>query len=403
MSDRQLLSATLQAHVRMGSVRSSRAEINNAAEDRLTIQRAHRTDSSPTRNTDDNPKERASPPVSTSSAEISSANSSGSSPVIDHASEIQVPQLAEPLEYVHTAKSADQTTPICKSAENLCPSSTTPPISTSLSSTSSISHFGDSNMSDTSWTDSAASGSTPTPPDTASTLCRSNHKNYPPTAASETRTAHPKSPPLLPSWIKLSNRCPHVRSRNPTTEIKKIDCSYKNVSHRQVAKKRDLIETHGEDEDEVGILDALTHEPQDHTRAMRLWTRKFAPTNNKTDDDEKQFMQIPRTRSKIIFLANGTPPDSSSSHHQHLLQKDLQLEPFPNLGRNTSRAILADGYTPQHFALFLQILYGIQSASTLKDSNLLPVFCIAHVYELSWLVSLLGAQVYQRLTLSAET
>ncbi|KAG0351675.1 hypothetical protein BG005_008837 [Podila minutissima] len=481
MSDRQLLSATLQDHVRMGSVRSSRAEINNTAEDGSMIQKAHKADSSLARNTNDDPKDRALPPVPIPSAENSSANSSGSSPVMVHTSKVQVLQLAEPLEHVDTAKSADQTTPMSEGAKILCLPSTTP-TSASFSSISSMGHSDDSNMSDTSERDSAASGSTPTPPDTANTSHRSNHESHPPTAASETRSTRPKSPPLLPPWTKLSNPLPtletvpgmvnpaivlqrlfnnplysdlaltvndttfHVhrgilaeqcsyfrrlfedaRSRNPTTEIKKIDCSYKHVSHEQVAKERDLIETHGEDEDEVETLAAPTHEPQDHRRAASLRMGKFQPTNNEADDDEKQFdadaedavqdhpsgtkaakaacpaSRVPKTTQSLPPKANGTPPDSFSSHHPQLLQEDLHLEPFPDLGSNTSRAILAVGYTPQHFALFLQILYGIQPASTLKDSDLLPVFRIAHVYELTWLISLLGAQIFQRLTLSAET
>ncbi|KAF9327455.1 hypothetical protein BG006_009237, partial [Podila minutissima] len=481
MSDRQLLSATLQDHVRMGSVRSSRGEINNTAEDGRMIQKAHRADSSLARNTNDDPKDRALPPVPIPSAENSSVNSSGSSPVMVHTSKVQVLQLAEPLEHVNTVKSADQTTPISEGAKNLCLPSTTP-TSASFSSNSSMGHSDDSNMSDTTERDSAASGSTPTPPDTANTSHRSNHKSHPPPAASEARSTCPKSPPLLPPWTKLSNplttletvpgmvnpaivlqrlfnnplysdlaltvndttfhvhrgilaeQCSYfrrlfedARSRNPTTEIKKIDCSYKHVSHKQVAKERDLIETHGEDEDEVETLAAPPHEPQDHRRVASLRTGKFQPANNEADDDEKQFdadaedavqdhpsgtkaakaacpdSRVLKTTQSLPPKDNGTPPDSSSSHHPQLLQEDLHLEPFPDLGSNTSRAILAVGYTPQHFALFLQILYGLQPASTLKDSDLLPVFRIAHVYGLTWLISLLGAQIFQRLTLSAET
>ncbi|KAG0040124.1 hypothetical protein BGZ82_004987 [Podila clonocystis] len=479
MSDKQLLSATLQAHVRMGSVRSSRAELNNTAEDGLLIQRPHQADSSLTRNTNDDPKDRALPPVPVSSAENSTANSSGSSPVMVHTSEVQGPQHAETLKHIDTTKSANQTTPMSDSDEISCPPSTSPPMSVKFPSIPSMGHPGDSSMSDSSERYSTVSCSTCTPPDTAYTPHRSSYKNHP--TVSDAQSTRPKSPPLLPPWTNpldlmpaletvpgmvspcvvlqrlfnnplysdlaltvnettfhvhrgiLAEQCSYfrhlfenARSLDPTTEIKMINCSYKHVSHDLAPKERDLVEIHGEEQDEVETPTATNHELQDRTRVASLRTRKFQ-SNNDVDDDEKQFdadvenkaqdhpsgtnaaiasrpeSHVPRTTQPLPLKANGTPSESSFSHHTRRLQEDFSLEIFPHLRSNTDHEILTVGYTAQHFALFLQILYGIQSAATLKDSDLLPVFRISHVYELSWLVALLAAQIFQRLTLSAET
>ncbi|KAF9320938.1 hypothetical protein BG003_004220 [Podila horticola] len=480
ISDKQLLSATLPAHIRTVSVRSSRAEVSNTTKDGLVIQRAHKPDSSLARNTKDGPKERALPPVLISSAKNSSAYSPGSSPVMFHASEVQVLQFAEPMPHVDTAKSTDQTTPMFEGAEISRRSSSSPPMSTTFSSISSMSHFGDCNMSDSSASSaSTPSDSTPAAPYTAHTPHRSNHVSHPPTAARGTLLTRHKSPPLLPPWTKSSTpmstpeaisgmvspatvlqrlfnnplysdlaltvnevtfhvhrgivaeQCSYfrrlfedARSSDPTTEIKKIDCSYKHVFHEHSPKERDLVETLGEEEGEVETPIDTTQKPQNPTRTASLRTGKFR-SDNPMNNDEKQFdtdaedeaqgrpaakataarpeSHVPKTTQPSPPKANDTPPESSSPHHPQHLREDLHLESFLDLRINTKRAILAAGYTAQHFALFLQILYGIQTATTLKDTDLLPVLHIAHVYELGWLVSLLGAQIFQRLTLSAET
>ncbi|KAF9214653.1 hypothetical protein BGZ59_003291 [Podila verticillata] len=403
-SERQFMSATLQDHVRMGSVRSSRAELNDTANDGFLIPSAHIATSSLS-NTNDGPKVRTLPSVPISSTENSCANSLS----------ISLPPSATPL-------------------------------STTASSISSIGHSSDSNMSDAcKGVASIASDPISAAPDTASPPHRSGQESHPPPAVNETRPTRPKSPLVPPPWSKplalistpeivpgmvnpatvlhrlfnnplysdlaltvnettfhvhrgiLAEQCSYfrrvfegARSRDPTTEIKKIDCSYTHVLYTHAPKaERDLIETHGEEVDENGIGQPAiaAHESKDTKRATSLQTGEFQSADNGVDDNEKQ----------------PDPNTEDEAPHHHCSRKKPYLEPFPDLRSNTRGAILAAGYTAQHFALFLQILYGIQPFSTLKDTDLMPVFRIAHLYELSWLVSLLGKQIFQRLTLSVET
>lgn len=441
-SERQLLSATLQAHVRLGSVRSSHAELKDTANDGFLIPSAHKADSGLS-DTNDDPKVWALPPVSISSAENSSANSLGSSPVMVHAPDVQVLLPAESVKHIGAAESSDQTSSTFESAEISLPPSASPQMSTTVSS---MGHSSDSNMSDSCESvASIASDPISAAPDTVPPPHRSDQESHPPPAVNETRPIHPKSPPVQPPWSKplapistpeivpgmvnpttvlqrlfnnplysdlaltvnktifhvhrgiLAEQCSYfrrmfedARSREPTIEIKKIDCSYKHVLYTHAPKaERDLVETHSKEEDEDGIEQpaVAAHDSQDPKRAASLRTGKFQSAGNEVDDNEKQ----PDVDTKDEAL------------HHHLSRKDPYLDPFPDLRSNTRGAILAAGYTARHFALFLQILYGIQPSSTLKDTDILPVFRVAHLYELSWLVSLLGAQIYQRLTLSAET
>lgn len=442
------MSATLQGHVRMGSVRSSRAELNDTANDGFLIPSAHSATSSPC-NTNDGPKVQALPPAPISSAENSSANSLSSSPVMVHGPDVQVPLPAEPVKHIGTAESSDQTAPMFENAEISLPPSASPQMSTTASSISSISsmgHSSDSNMSDACESvSSIASDPISAAPDTASPPRRSGQESHSPPAVNETRSTRPRSPPVPPPWSKpmapistpeivpgmvnsatvlqrlfnnplysdlaltvnettfhvhrgiLAEQCSYfrrvfedARSRDPTTEIKKIDCSYKHVLYTHTPKaERDVVETHGEEVDGYGVGQpaVAAHESKDPRRAASLRTGKFQSASNEVDDNEKQ-------------------PDADiedEAPHHHCSRKDPYIESFPDLRSNTKGAILAAGYTAQHFALFLQILYGIQPFSTLKDTDLMPVFRLAHLYELSWLVSLLGKQIFQRLTLSAET
>ncbi|KAF9927367.1 hypothetical protein BGZ67_007543 [Mortierella alpina] len=228
----------------------------------------------------------------------------------------------------------------------------------------------------------------------------------------------------------------NARSRNPTTEIKRVDCTFKPVAverARQVkiarAKKVDHGKKVGETSPSRGREEC--HGGSEFTSdGGGKMDRRDMPANSSegnTKDTTSNTLSLAETRVNADMTAKesgSTLSDNSSSWHSEESQRNAPpassssrsstenlkegavseplsaTETFTAMFMSDERSM---GYTSHHFALFLQQLYGILEPSELDLVDLLPVLRIGYLYGVPGLITVLADRIFDSLRLSVET
>ncbi|KAF9573698.1 hypothetical protein EC968_008214 [Mortierella alpina] len=228
----------------------------------------------------------------------------------------------------------------------------------------------------------------------------------------------------------------NARSRNPTTEIKQVDCTFKAVAVER-ARRVTTARAKGDHKKKVGDT-SNRHEDDGRSGstgdAGGQGDRRDMTANGGRNDIKGSMSKVP-SLDKADSNANAsscqikaqelgsTLPDRSSSQPSEESQasvspSSLSKVSSKNLEEHTaSGSVSAEemftamfvnderkrGYTSHHFALFLQQLYGILTPSELNLVDLLPVLRIAYLHGVPGLIAVLADLIFDSLRLSVDT
>ncbi|KAF9431010.1 hypothetical protein BGZ94_000477 [Podila epigama] len=198
-----------------------------------------------------------------------------------------------------------------------------------------------------------------------------------------------------------------TRSRDPTNEVKTIDCSYKPVGgYIRPSTGTSLQQGKMPAERRVSIFEAdvpskTEYELQsDHQESVHMRTTHTMGGETVPSTIDCTMTATGATCQPPLDVCSGSTGGTNNKNVANIKSShDHESQCVSNA------MMLASGYNARHFGYFLQILYGIQQPSTVfeQTETLLPVFRIAHVYGLVWLAELLAEQIFQRLELSTKT
>ncbi|KAF9981605.1 hypothetical protein BGZ75_007042 [Mortierella antarctica] len=194
----------------------------------------------------------------------------------------------------------------------------------------------------------------------------------------------------------------NARSRNPTTEIKRVDCTFKPVAverARQVkiarAKKVDHGKKVGETSPSRGREECHGGSEFTSDGGCKL-DRRDMPANScegDTKDTTSNNLSLTETRVNADMTekeSGSTLSDNSSSWHSEESQRSA---PPASSSSRSSTENLKEGAQ----------LYGILEPSELDLVDLLSVLRIGYLYGVPGLISVLADRIYDSLRLSVET
>ncbi|KAF9143372.1 hypothetical protein BGX30_000607 [Mortierella sp. GBA39] len=230
-----------------------------------------------------------------------------------------------------------------------------------------------------------------------------------------------------------------ARAQEPATEIRHLNCSYAPIMFergrpfsisqvdsdddfiqhpanmaqaRDHARRdrsaqdpkggRDVLES-GDDKDRLCFADVEDSSSTSHGRGPIGLPRAMSQQRHRHSTNPTYSRTVPPPSGPKVdpdgTLCPSTP--NSASTPTPTTPGDETITPF------SAAFITADqrsvGYTSHHFACFLQILYGLLHPLHLHKDDLLAVFCIAHIYGVPGLLSLLGDRIWDTLELTTKT
>ncbi|CAO3567606.1 unnamed protein product [Mortierella alpina] len=216
----------------------------------------------------------------------------------------------------------------------------------------------------------------------------------------------------------------NARSRNPTTEIKLVDCSFKPVAVKRAravtivrATKADHEEK-AEDtsasqrrEDNGGSGSTGDDSGEKHRRDTAVSSSGKPPSlekaSAKADPNSCQVnMKEPGSAGPDSSRFDSTEESRSRVLPPENFKQSVPLGPLSAEETFTAMFVSDErsmGYTSHHFALFLQQLYGILAPTELELVDLLPVLRIAYLYGVPGLITVLADLIFDSLRLSVET
>lgn len=230
-----------------------------------------------------------------------------------------------------------------------------------------------------------------------------------------------------------------ARAREPTTEIRHLDCSYAPIT---LERGRLFSITQVDSNDDSILYPVDKPRARDHAKRDRSAQDPnggWDVLESEDDEDGICFTDVEDSSPTSHGCGPiGLPRATSQQRHQHPSDPTCprtvpppsgpKVSPETTLGPSTPKSaspptpttpddepitsfsdafITADqrsvGYTSHHFGCFLQILYGLLHPLHLHEDDLLAVFRIAHIYGVPGLVGLLGDRIWDTLKLTTET
>ncbi|KAF9280560.1 hypothetical protein BGZ68_007140 [Mortierella alpina] len=232
----------------------------------------------------------------------------------------------------------------------------------------------------------------------------------------------------------------NARSRNPTSEIKTVDCTFKPVTVERA--RRVMIARAKKGDHEKKVDDASKSQirensggsgstggmsGQEDRRDMAANSNEFGTEDTISEnpllergsanlDPNSCLGKAKASGSTVLDGSNAQSTKESplivpSSGSSKSSSENLTNESIPSetvsATKTFSAMFVSDersmGYTSHHFALFLQQLYGILGPTELDLVDLLPVLRVAYIHGVPGLIAVLADQIFDSLALSVET